>query len=59
MIRCTISADSAVETDVFLAREFGAKIIRLAGFDFEDNDINSTKKKKLKWVKKLIRITDF
>ena len=44
---------------LFLAGEFGAKLIRLAGFDFEDNDVNSTKKKKLKWAKKLIGITDF
>lgn len=44
---------------LFLVREFGAKLIRLAGFDFEDNDVNSTKKKKLKWAKNLIGITDF
>ena len=44
---------------LFLAREVGAKLIRLAGFDFEDNDVNSTKKQKLKWAKKLIGTTDF
>jgi uncharacterized Rossmann fold enzyme len=40
----------------FVAREFGAKKIRLAGFDFEDNDVNPIKKKKLKWAKKLMGI---
>jgi len=40
----------------FVAREFGANKIRLAGFDFEDNNVNPIKKKKLKWAKKLIGI---
>ena len=39
---------------VFVAREFGAKNVRLAGFDFEDPDVNPIKKKKLKWAKELI-----
>ncbi len=43
----------------FVAREFGAKIIRLAGFDFEDNDVNPVKKKKLGWAKKLMQRSDF
>lgn len=43
----------------FVARGFGAKKIRLAGFDFEDNDVNPIKKKKLKWAKKLMGIQDF
>jgi uncharacterized Rossmann fold enzyme len=38
----------------FVAREFGAKEIRLVGFDFEDPDVNPIKKKKLRWAKKLI-----
>ncbi len=42
----------------FVAREFGAKKIRLVGFDFEDSDVNPIKKKKLKWAKKLIGIYD-
>ena len=43
----------------FVARKFGAKKIRLAGFDFEDSDVNPIKKKKLKWAKKLMGIRDF
>lgn len=39
---------------VFVARKFGAKSIRLAGFDFEDPGVNPIKKKKLKWAKELI-----
>ena len=41
---------------VFVAREFGAEKIRLAGFDFEDSGVNPIKKKKLEWAKELIRI---
>ncbi|MDD3014773.1 MAG: DUF115 domain-containing protein, partial [Candidatus Gastranaerophilales bacterium] len=41
---------------VFVAREFGAKSIRLAGFDFEDPLVNPIKKKKLNWAKELIGI---
>lgn len=39
---------------VFVAREFEAKSIRLAGFDFEDPLVNPIKKKKLNWAKELI-----
>lgn len=41
---------------VFVARDFGAKSVMLAGFDFEDPDVNPIKKKKLKWAKELIGI---
>ncbi|KKH96292.1 hypothetical protein EO95_16130 [Methanosarcina sp. 1.H.T.1A.1] len=41
---------------VFVAREFGAKSIRLAGFDFEDPSVNPIKKKKLNWAKELIEM---
>ncbi len=44
---------------VFVAREFGAKSVILAGFDFEDSEVSTVKKKKLKWAKKLIEIVDF
>ena len=43
---------------VFVAKEFGAKNIRLAGFDFEDQSVNPIKKKKLKWAKELIEISE-
>ncbi|AKB81068.1 6-hydroxymethyl-7,8-dihydropterin pyrophosphokinase [Methanosarcina barkeri 3] len=43
----------------FVATELGAKKVKLAGFDFEDKDVNPIKKKKLKWAKKLIGIYDF
>jgi 2-amino-4-hydroxy-6-hydroxymethyldihydropteridine diphosphokinase len=39
---------------VFVAKEFRAKSVRLAGFDFEDSGVNLIKKKKLKWAKELI-----
>lgn len=39
---------------VFLAKEFGAKGIKLIGFDFEDTSVSERKKKKLKWAKRLI-----
>jgi uncharacterized Rossmann fold enzyme len=38
----------------FVARNFGAESIRLAGFDFDDPCVNPIKKKKLKWAKELI-----
>jgi uncharacterized Rossmann fold enzyme len=41
---------------VFVAEEFGARNIKLAGFDFEDPGVNPIKKKKLKWAKELIEI---
>lgn len=40
---------------VFLADEFGAGSITLAGFDLDDENVNEVKKKKLKWAKRLIR----
>lgn len=39
---------------VFVAKGFGAKSVKIAGFDFEDPNVNSIKKKKLKWAKELI-----
>lgn len=39
---------------VFIAKEFMAKSIKLAGFDFEDLSVNLIKKEKLKWAKELI-----
>ena len=39
---------------VFLAHTFEAKSITLAGFYFEDENVTETKKKKLKWARKLI-----
>lgn len=43
---------------VFVAREFGASKIKLAGFDFEDPGVNQIKKKKLKWAKELIEMLE-
>ncbi|AKB28191.1 6-hydroxymethyl-7,8-dihydropterin pyrophosphokinase [Methanosarcina siciliae T4/M] len=42
---------------VFVALHFGAKNVRLAGFDFEDPGVSSIKKKKLNWAKELIGMT--
>jgi len=39
---------------VFISKEFGARSVKLAGFDFEDPSVNPVKKKKLKWAKELI-----
>ncbi len=39
---------------VFLANEFNATSITLAGFDFNDEKVTDTKKKKLKWARRLI-----
>ena len=39
---------------VFVAKEFEAERIRLAGFDFDDPLVNPIKKKKLNWAKELI-----
>ncbi|MCE8422997.1 MAG: DUF115 domain-containing protein [Candidatus Methanoperedens sp.] len=41
---------------VFLAHEFGAKSIKLAGFNLEDKNVTGIKKKKLKWAQKLIKM---
>ena len=43
---------------IFVARNFGAKSIRLAGFDFEDPCVNPIKKKKLEWAKELIKLLE-
>jgi len=39
---------------VFVAKEFGARRIELLGFDFEDTKVTESKRKKLKWAKRLI-----
>ncbi|MDF2956279.1 MAG: 6-hydroxymethyl-7 [Candidatus Alkanophagales archaeon MCA70_species_2] len=39
---------------VFLAKELGAASVKLVGFDFEDTKVNLTKRRKLKWAKRLI-----
>jgi uncharacterized Rossmann fold enzyme len=44
---------------VFVARKLGAYSIKLAGFYFEDPDVNPIKKNKLKWAKKLMGIQEF
>ncbi|MGB9938235.1 hypothetical protein [Methanosarcina sp.] len=39
---------------VFVAKEFGARSLKLAGFNFDDSGVNTIKKKKLKWARELI-----
>ena len=39
---------------VFLAKEFGAKSIRIIGFDLDDTHVTPKKLKKLKWARKLL-----
>jgi uncharacterized Rossmann fold enzyme len=39
---------------VFMAHEFSARSITLAGFNFRDEKVTDIKKKKLKWARKLI-----
>ncbi len=39
---------------VFLATEFGARTIKLIGFDFKDTKVTPLKKKKLIWAERLI-----
>ncbi len=41
---------------VFLAQEFGARTIKLTGFDFKDSNVTPLKKKKLIWAEKLINM---
>jgi len=41
---------------VFLARHFGAAEIKIIGFDYEDPNVTSMKKKKLKWARKLVEM---
>ncbi|WP_321428571.1 6-hydroxymethylpterin diphosphokinase MptE-like protein [uncultured Methanolobus sp.] len=38
----------------YLAKEFGAASITLIGFDFDDENVDPIKKKKLKWARLLI-----
>ncbi len=44
---------------VFMTHHFGAKSVTLLGFDFEDVSVSPTKKKKLQWAKKLIKMCEF
>jgi uncharacterized Rossmann fold enzyme len=39
---------------VFLAKEFGARSIRIIGFDLDDTNVTPKKLKKLKWARKLL-----
>ncbi|MHC1576110.1 MAG: 6-hydroxymethylpterin diphosphokinase MptE-like protein [Methanosarcinaceae archaeon] len=41
---------------VFLALEFNASSITLAGFDLNDEDVGPIKKKKLQWAHRLLRM---
>ena len=41
---------------VFLAREFGAKSIKIIGFDLDDTNVTPKKLKKLKWARKLLKL---
>ncbi|CAJ35824.1 6-hydroxymethylpterin diphosphokinase MptE-like protein [Methanocella arvoryzae] len=43
---------------VFLAKEFGAKSIKIIGFDLDDTNVTPKKLKKLKWAKKLLKLMD-
>ncbi len=43
---------------VFLAREFGAKSIKIIGFDLDDTNVTPKKLKKLKWARKLLGLLD-
>lgn len=39
---------------VFLAKEFGAKSIKIIGFDLDDTNVTPKKLKKLKWARRLL-----
>jgi uncharacterized Rossmann fold enzyme len=41
---------------VFLAKELGAKSIRIIGFDLDDKNVTPKKLKKLKWARKLLAL---
>jgi len=41
---------------VFLAQEFGAKSIKIIGFDLDDKNVTPKKLKKLKWARKLLGV---
>ncbi|MGZ8897628.1 MAG: 6-hydroxymethylpterin diphosphokinase MptE-like protein [Halobacteriota archaeon] len=43
---------------VFFAKEFGARVVSAIGFDFSDNKVSPTKKKKLLWAKQLLEGAD-
>jgi|AGTN01.3.fsa_nt_gi Uncharacterized Rossmann fold enzyme len=43
---------------VFLAKEFGARSIRIIGFDLSDTNVTPKKLKKLKWAGKLLKVLD-
>ncbi|MGA9139299.1 MAG: 6-hydroxymethylpterin diphosphokinase MptE-like protein [Methanocella sp.] len=43
---------------VFLAKEFGARSIRIIGFDLDDTNVTPKKLKKLKWARRLLRLLD-
>jgi uncharacterized Rossmann fold enzyme len=41
---------------VFLAKEFGAKSIKIIGFDLDDTKVTPKKLRKLKWARKLLGV---
>ena len=41
---------------VFVAKEFGAKSIKIIGFDLDDTNVTPKKLKKLKWARKLLKL---
>jgi uncharacterized Rossmann fold enzyme len=43
---------------VFLATEFGAKSVKIIGFDLDDRNVTPKKLKKLKWARKLLGLLD-
>jgi hypothetical protein len=43
---------------VFLAKEFGAKSIKIIGFDLDDKNVTPKKLKKLKWARLLLKDLD-
>ncbi len=43
---------------VFLAKELGAKSIKIIGFDLDDTKVTPKKLKKLKWARKLLGVLD-
>ena len=44
---------------VFLAKEFGARSIRIIGFDLDDRNVTPKKLKKLQWARKLLRVLGY
>jgi hypothetical protein len=43
---------------IFLAEEYGARTVSAIGFDFYDETVSPTKRKKLQWAKKLLERTE-